>query len=116
MDLKTAISRFGADAKAKLNNPSVSGESEDQLRAPLETLFADLAELCGFKRQWLAAVGESSLADRHVFFVWVADENCIGSCNVLIRLPREFDRAAGSLPHAIEIFTYSFVEKRLRAL
>ncbi len=61
-DLKTAIARFGADAKAKLANPGATGEPEDQLRAPLETLFADLAELCGFKREWLAAVGESSLS------------------------------------------------------
>ncbi len=37
------------------------GEPEDQLRAPLECLFADLAEICGFKREWLTAVGESSL-------------------------------------------------------
>ena len=29
---------------------------------PLEALFADLAELCGFKRDQLAAVGESSLS------------------------------------------------------
>lgn len=61
-DLQTAIARFGADAKAKLANPSATGEPEDQLRAPLETLFADLAELCGFKREWIAAVGESSLS------------------------------------------------------
>ena len=61
-DLKTAIARFGADAKAKLANPERTGEPEDQLRAPLEGLFADLAELCGFKREWLAAVGESSLS------------------------------------------------------
>ena len=61
-DLKTAISAFGADAKAKLANPSATGEPEDQLRAPLERLFADLAEVCGLKRDWLQAVGESSLA------------------------------------------------------
>lgn len=61
-DLKAAIARFGADAKAKLANPGATGEPEDQLRAPLEGLFADLAELCGFKREWLAAVGESSLS------------------------------------------------------
>lgn len=61
-DLKTAIARFGAEAKSKLSNPSVTGEPEDQLRAPLETLFADLAELCGFKRDLLAAVGESPLS------------------------------------------------------
>ncbi len=61
-NLKDAIARFGASAKAKLANPGVTGEPEDQLRAPLETLVVDLAELCGFKRQWLAAVGETSLA------------------------------------------------------
>ncbi len=62
LDLKTAIARFGADAKAKLANPAATGEPEDQLRAPLEALFADLAELCGFKRDWVTAVGESSLS------------------------------------------------------
>jgi hypothetical protein len=61
-DLKTAVARFGAEAKAKLSNPGVSGEPEDQLRAPLEGLFTDLAELSGFKREALAAVGESSLS------------------------------------------------------
>jgi hypothetical protein len=62
VDLSTAVARFGAEAKAKLANPGATGEPEDQLRAPLEELFADLAELCGFKREWLAAVGESSLS------------------------------------------------------
>lgn len=62
VELTEAIRRYGADAKAKLSNPSVSGEPEEQLRAPLERLFADLAELCGFQRRWIAAVGESSLA------------------------------------------------------
>src|SRR6516164_2550085 len=62
LDLKAVIGRFGADAKAKLANPGATGEPEDQLRAPLERLFADLAELCGFKRDLLAAVGESSLS------------------------------------------------------
>jgi hypothetical protein len=60
--LKNAIAGFGAEAKAKLANPSATGEPEDQLRAPLEALFADLAEICGFKRECLAAVGESSLS------------------------------------------------------
>ena len=61
LDLRMAISRFGSNAKAKLANPGATGEPEDQLRAPLEGLFADLAEICGFKRDWLAAVGESSV-------------------------------------------------------
>src|SRR5437763_15871911 len=62
LDLSNAISHYGAEAKAKLSNPSVSGEPEDQLRAPLETLFADLTELCGLPRAAFAAVGESSIA------------------------------------------------------
>lgn len=61
-DLNTAISRFGSEAKSKLTNPSATGEPEDQLRAPLEHLFADLAELCGFKRDLITAIGESSLS------------------------------------------------------
>ena len=59
---KKAVAAFGAEAKAKLANPSATGELEDQLRAPLEGLFADLAEICGFNREWLVAVGESSLS------------------------------------------------------
>lgn len=62
LDLRNAISRFGAEAGAKLTNPSATGEPEDQLRAPLEGLFSNLAELCGFKREWLASVGESSIS------------------------------------------------------
>ncbi len=61
-DLRTAISRFGVDAKAKLSNPSARGEPEDQLRNPLERLFDDLAELCGFKQGQLRAVGETALS------------------------------------------------------
>ncbi len=60
-EFSDAIARFGTSARAKLANPGATGEPEDQLRAPLEALFADLAELCGLKREWLAAVGESSL-------------------------------------------------------
>src|SRR5947209_12679534 len=62
VELQKAVARYGAEAKAKLANPAATGEPEDQLRAPLEALFADLAELCGFPRGLLAAVGESSLA------------------------------------------------------
>ncbi len=62
VDLNSAIARFGADAKAKLSNPAATGEPEEQLRGALENLFADLAELCGFKRGSLIPVGESPLA------------------------------------------------------
>src|SRR3954451_20442524 len=45
LDLKKAIARFGADAKPKLANPGVTGEPKDDLRAPLEGLFADSVQL-----------------------------------------------------------------------
>jgi len=61
--LRSAIAAFGASAKAKLANPAAAGGPEDQLRAPLEHLLVDLAELCGLPRSAVAAVGESSLSD-----------------------------------------------------
>ena len=62
LTLQTAIARYGAEAKAKLHNVAASGEPEDQLRAPLEGLIDDLAELCGFPRDAVEAVGESAIA------------------------------------------------------
>src|SRR3954469_20182967 len=63
MTLREAIAAFGSDTKAKLSNLAAAGEPEDQLRAPLEHLIGDLAELCGLPRSAVTAVGESSLAD-----------------------------------------------------
>jgi hypothetical protein len=61
--LSSAIAAFGAKAKEKLNNPSATGQPEDQLRAPFEQLLTDLAELCNLKKANVTAVGESSLSD-----------------------------------------------------
>ena len=63
LTLPSALSAFGTKAKAKLANPGATGEPEDQLRAPFEKLLADLAELCGFPKTAVAAVGESSVSD-----------------------------------------------------
>ncbi len=63
LTLAAAVSQFGADAKAKLHNVAARGEPEDQLRSPLEALLADLAELCGQRRDSVVAVWESSLSD-----------------------------------------------------
>ena len=63
MTLQEAISSFGREAKSKLANPSAAGSPEDQLRAPLEGLFANLAMLSGFSPGDVVAVGETSLAD-----------------------------------------------------
>ncbi|MEO6811893.1 MAG: hypothetical protein ABI353_22520 [Isosphaeraceae bacterium] len=63
LTLRSAVANFGKSAKAKLTNPGARGEPEDQLRAPLEHLLADMAELCGIPRSEVAAVGESSLTE-----------------------------------------------------
>lgn len=60
---RQAVASFGADASAKLSNPAAKGEPEDQLRAPLERLIVDLAEICGLPNQAVAAVGETSLSE-----------------------------------------------------
>lgn len=62
ISLSAAISRYGLAVKAKLANPSASGEPEDQLRSPPEVLFADLAEIGDLPRADLALVGESAIA------------------------------------------------------
>jgi hypothetical protein len=59
----SAVAAFGLNAKAKLANPAAKGEPEDQLRAPLERLVVDLAECCGFPRNAVTTVGESSLSE-----------------------------------------------------
>lgn len=61
--LANAVSSFGAATKAKLSNPSSVGQPEDQLRAPLETLFAALAQALGQPAGTTVLVGETSLAD-----------------------------------------------------
>ena len=60
--LADAVSRFGGSLKSKLSGHGVAGAPEDQLRAPLEGLIADLAELLLFKPGAVVAVGESTLS------------------------------------------------------
>jgi hypothetical protein len=62
-DLSEAISRFGAATKKKLANKAVSGAPEDQLRAPLEALFKDMAQLIGIPSAAVVLVGESTLSE-----------------------------------------------------
>ena len=45
--LSAAISAYGALTKSKLSNLAATGRQEDQLRAPLEGLFQELAALAG---------------------------------------------------------------------
>jgi hypothetical protein len=60
--IASAVSDFGASAKAKLTNVAISGAPEDQLRAPLEALLRDLAEIGGLPPNALNLVGETTLA------------------------------------------------------
>jgi len=57
-----AISAYGASVKSKLANIAISGAPEDQLRAPLETLVHDLAEIGGLLTNAVHLVGETTLA------------------------------------------------------
>ncbi|MBN1550394.1 N-6 DNA methylase [bacterium] len=63
LTLQSAVSQFGSSVKAKLANPGAIGEPEDQLRAPFEQLLKDIAELCNYRKNAVAAVGESSISD-----------------------------------------------------
>ena len=56
------VSAFGADARAKLHNPAISGNPEDQLRAPLEKLVHGLAALDDLTPGGLSLVGETTLS------------------------------------------------------
>jgi hypothetical protein len=60
--LRTAVRRFGINTKTKLSNPAIKGQPEDQLRAPLERLLSDLAEL-RVPGASVTAVGETSQKD-----------------------------------------------------
>ncbi len=60
--LAEAVSRFGAALKAKLSGKGVIGAPEDQLRAPFESLLADMADLLLFSPGKVVAVGETTLS------------------------------------------------------
>lgn len=61
--LEVAIERFASEAGKKLGALSAKGEPEDQIRAPLEALLYDLADVIGVGRDHVVLVGESSIAD-----------------------------------------------------
>lgn len=54
------VGEFGAAAKAKLNE---GGQPEDQLRNPIEQLFAGFSDEIGLPKGALTLVGEKSLAE-----------------------------------------------------
>jgi hypothetical protein len=65
-NLEDAVAAFGRSATARLSNPAVSGEPEDQLRGPFETLLSQLSMLCGHAEGSVVAVGESSLSELRI--------------------------------------------------
>ena len=58
--VKKAVGEFGASAKAKLNQ---GGQPEDQLRNPIEQLFAALSIAGGHAAGAVTLIGEQSLAE-----------------------------------------------------
>ncbi len=60
--LDSASSRFGAVLKAKLSGKGALGAPEDQLRAPLEALVSDIAEILLFRPGDVVLVGEATLS------------------------------------------------------
>jgi hypothetical protein len=63
INVESVVAKFGARAKEKLANPGASGQPEDQLRAPLEQLLADMAGLCSLPESAVTAVGETSVSN-----------------------------------------------------
>ena len=61
--LTDAVSAFGAQVKATLANPAITGEPEEQLRTPLVVLVKALAVLCGLAAHDAELVGETKLAE-----------------------------------------------------
>ena len=58
--IKKLVGEFGAAAKAKLNE---GGQPEDQLRNPIEQLFAGFSDEIGLPKGALTLIGEKSLVE-----------------------------------------------------
>ncbi len=58
-----AVSKYGASVKPKLASIVIGGAPEDQLRAPLDSLVRDLAEIAGLSVGSVQLIGETTLAD-----------------------------------------------------
>ena len=61
--VETVVADFGRQAKEKFSNPVITGEPEDQLRAPFEFLLVGISALCGFSKGQVVAVGETTVED-----------------------------------------------------
>lgn len=61
-ELTAAVAKYGRSVRDKLSAFSVTGQPEDQLRNPLESLLRELCELTGRDGSKLTLIGETSLA------------------------------------------------------
>ena len=59
--VESAVPLFGERTKGKLANAGASGQPEDQLRSPFESLLQDMSALTALAGA-VEAVGESSVA------------------------------------------------------
>ena len=64
--LTEAISRFGAQATAKLKNVAITGAPEDQLGKPIEDLIEDLAVASGMVPKSVGLVGETTMSGMQI--------------------------------------------------
>ena len=63
MTTDAAVSAFGVSLKAKLSSPAIKGAPEDQVRAPLERLIADLSVVIGLPVGAVGLIGETTLGE-----------------------------------------------------
>ena len=63
--LRERLRNSAAAARSKLANPSIEGQPEDQLRAPLEVFVKDVAHSAGFTLA-VDLVGETALSELRV--------------------------------------------------
>lgn len=63
LDLAEIVARFGKEVTARLNDASVSGEPEDQLRGPIEGLISGINALIGKDAEKVKVIGEVRLPD-----------------------------------------------------
>lgn len=60
---RAAISAYGRAVRERMRETTISGEPEEQLRTPLDTLVRDLAALTSIGGEAVSLVGETRLAD-----------------------------------------------------
>lgn len=63
MELQDIIDSYVNEVRSKLKNVAIKGEPEEQLRAPLEQLFKEIAEHLGLTNNPVQVIGETSLSD-----------------------------------------------------